>query len=110
MAFFIYELFTLTISRILYLFRIVDKILFTVVNYKHVKNLQNKGPFIMKNSIYSWITIRYQGHMFDVRVLNVSRTIHEIRPVDSEINMLTFMDSHTLLSIQNLIKENNHAI
>jgi hypothetical protein len=64
----------------------------------------------MKNSPYSWVTIKYQGHIFDVRVLNVSHTIHEIRPIDSEINMLTFMDSHTLLSIQNLIKENNHAI
>jgi hypothetical protein len=64
----------------------------------------------MKNSPYSWVTIKYQGHMFDVRVLNVSHAINEIRPIDSEINMLTFMDSNTLLSIQNLIKENNHAI
>ena len=110
MAFFIYELFTLTISRIFYLFRVVDNILFRVVNYNHVKNLQNKGVFIMKNSPYSWVTVKYQGHMFDVRVLKLSHTILEIRPIDSEINMLTFMDSHTLLSIQNLIKENNHAI
>lgn len=64
----------------------------------------------MKNSPYSWITIKYEGHMFDVRVFNMNLAIHEIRPVDSEINMLTFMDSHTLSSIQNLIKENNHAI
>ncbi len=64
----------------------------------------------MKNSPYSWITIKYQGHMFDVSVLNVSHAINEIRLIDSEINMLTFMDSNTLLSIQNLIKENNHAI
>ncbi len=64
----------------------------------------------MKNSPYSWVTIKHQGHMFDVRVLNVSHTIHEIRPVDSEINMLTFTDSNTMLSIQNLIKESRHAI
>ena len=64
----------------------------------------------MKNSPYSWVTIKYQGNMFDVRVLNVSHTINEIRPVDSEINMLTFMDSNTLLSIKNLIKEINHEI
>ena len=92
------------------LFRYVDKILFRVVNYKYVKTIQNKRLLIMKNSPYSWITIKYQGHMFDVRVLNVNHTIHEIRPIDSEINMLTFMDSNTLLSIQNLIKEINHAI
>ena len=84
--------------------------MFMIINYKHIKNLQNKGPFIMKNSPYSWVTIKYQGHIFDVRVLNVSHTIHEIRPIDSEINILTFIDSHTLLSIQNLIKESDHAI
>jgi hypothetical protein len=64
----------------------------------------------MKNSPSSWVTIKYQGHMFDVRILNVSHTIHEIRTIDSEINMLTFMDSNTLLSIQKLIKESRHAI
>ena len=84
--------------------------MFMIINCKHIKNLQNKGVFIMKNSPYSWVTIKYQGHIFDVRVLNVSHTIHEIRLIDSEINMLTFMDLHTLLSIQNLIKESRHAI
>ena len=64
----------------------------------------------MKNSPYSWITIKYQGYKFDVRILNASHTINEIRPIDSEINMLTFMNSNTLLSIQNLIKESHHAI
>ena len=84
--------------------------MFMTINCKYIKTIQSKSLFIMKNSPYSWVTIKYQGHIFDVRVLNVSHTIHEIRPIDSEINMLTFMDSHTLLSIQNLIKENNHAI
>ena len=92
------------------LFRYIDKILFRVVNYKHVKTIQNKRLLMMKNSPYSWVTINYQGHMFDVRILNVSHPIHEIRTIDSEINMLTFMDSHTLLSIQKLIKESRHAI
>ena len=92
------------------LFRYVDKILFRIVNYKHVKTIQNKRLLMMKNSPYSWVTINYQGHMFDVRILNVSHTIHEIRTIDSEINMLTFMDSNTLLSIQKLIKESRHAI
>jgi hypothetical protein len=54
----------------------------------------------MKNSPSSWVTIKYQGHMFDVRVLNANHTIHEIRPVDSEINILKLIDSNTLLSIQ----------
>ena len=72
--------------------------------------MQTIRLLIMKNSPFSWVTIKYQGHMFDVRVLNVNHTINEIRPIDSEINMLTFMDSNTLLSIQNLIKESCHAI
>ena len=84
--------------------------MFMIINYKHVKTMQNKRLIIMKNSPYSWITIKYQGYMFDVRILNASHTINEIRPIDSEINMLTFMESNTLLSIQNLIKEINHAI
>jgi hypothetical protein len=84
--------------------------MFMIINYKNVKSMQNKRLLMMKNSPYSWITIKYQGHLFDVRVLNVNHTIHKIRPIDSEINMLTFMDSNTLLSIQNLIKEINHAI
>jgi hypothetical protein len=92
------------------LFRVIDKILFRVVYYKHVNNIQNKGEFFMKNSPYSWVTIKFEGCIFDVRVFNMNFNIHEIRPVDSEINMLTFMNSHTLLSIQNLIKESHHAI
>jgi hypothetical protein len=81
-----------------------------IINYKNVKSMQNKRFLIMKNSPYTWVTIKYQGYLFDVRFLNVSHTINEIRSIDSEINMLTFMDSNTLLSIQNLIKEINHAI
>ena len=84
--------------------------MFMIINYKHVKTMQKKRLLIMKNSPYSWVTIKYQGHMFDVRILNVGHTIHEIRTIDSEITMLTFMDSHTLLSIQKLIKESRHAI
>ena len=72
--------------------------------------MQSKRLFIMKNSPYSWFTIKFQDLMLDVRVLNINYAIQEIRLIDSEINMLTFMDSKTLLSIQSLIKENNHEI
>jgi hypothetical protein len=64
----------------------------------------------MKNSPHTWFTIRYQGHLFDVQVLNSNHTIHEIRPIDSEINILKLIDAHTLSSIQNLVKETHHAI
>jgi hypothetical protein len=64
----------------------------------------------MKNSPHHWVTIRYQDYLFDVQVLNSNYTIHEIRPIDSEINILKWIDSNTLSSIQHLIKENHHAI
>ncbi len=63
----------------------------------------------MKNLPQTWITIKYQDDLFDVR-LTQNQTIDEIRTVDSEINILSILDSNTLSSIQNLIKEISHAI
>jgi hypothetical protein len=63
----------------------------------------------MKNSPFTWVTIKYQGGLFDVRFTQ-HQTIDEIRTVDSEVNIHSFMDSKTLSSIQNLIKEISHAI
>ena len=55
-----------------------------------------------------WITIKYQENTFDVRLSD--HVIDEIRTVDSEINILNIMDKQTLHAIQNLAKENHHAI
>ena len=55
-----------------------------------------------------WITIKYQENMFDVRLSD--HVIDEIRTVDSEINILNIMNKQTLHAIQNLAKENHHAI
>ena len=55
-----------------------------------------------------WITIKYQENMFDVKLSD--HVINEIRTVDSEINILNIMDKQTLHAIQNLAKENHHAI
>lgn len=46
--------------------------------------------------------------MFDVKLSD--HVINEIRTVDSEINILNIMDKQTLHAIQNLAKENHHAI
>ena len=62
----------------------------------------------MKNLPPKWITIKYQENMFDVRLSD--HVIDEIRTVDSEINILNIMDKQTLHAIQNLAKENHHAI
>ncbi len=63
----------------------------------------------MKNLPQTWITIKYQEDLFDVR-LTQNQTIDEIRTIDSEIYILSILDSNTLSSIQNLIKEISHAI
>ncbi len=46
--------------------------------------------------------------MFDVQLLD--QKISEIRTIDSEINILNIMDKQTLHTIQNLAKENHHAV
>ncbi len=62
----------------------------------------------MKNLPPKWITIKYQENIFDVKLSD--HMINEIRTVDSEINILNIMDKQTLHAIQNLAKENHHAI
>ena len=62
----------------------------------------------MKKLPPKWITIKYQEKMFDVKLSD--HVIKEIRTVDSEINILNIMDKQTLHAIQNLAKENHHAI
>ena len=62
----------------------------------------------MKNLPPKWITIKYQEKMFDVRLSD--QVINEIRTIDSEINILNIMDKQTLHAIQNLAKENHHAV
>jgi hypothetical protein len=62
----------------------------------------------MKNLLPKWITIKYQENIFDVKLSD--HVINEIRTVDSEINILNIMDKQTLHAIQNLAKENHHAV
>ena len=62
----------------------------------------------MKKLPPKWITIKYQENMFDVKLSD--HMINEIRTIDSEVNILNIMDKQTLHAIQNLAKENHHAI
>ena len=62
----------------------------------------------MKNLPPKWITVKYQENMFDVKLSD--HVINEIRSVDSEVNILNIMDKQTLHAIQNLAKENHHAV
>ncbi len=51
---------------------------------------------------------KYQENMFDVKLSD--QVINEIRTIDSGINILNIIDKQTLHAIQNLAKENHHAI
>ena len=62
----------------------------------------------MNNIQPKWVTVKYQENMFDVRLSD--QVINEIRTVDSEVNILNIMDKQTLHAIQNLAKENHHAV
>ena len=62
----------------------------------------------MNNIQPKWVTVKYQENMFDVKLSD--HVINEIRTVDSEINILNVMDKQTLHAIQNLAKENHHAV
>ena len=82
--------------------------MFMGINFVHDKNYSKQKGFVMKNLKPKWVTIRFQGHMFDVQLLD--QKISEIRTIDSEINILNIMDKQTLHTIQNLAKENHHAV
>ncbi len=55
----------------------------------------------MKNASYTWITIKYQDKLFDVRLSN-SKAIEEIRTVDSEINIAPILHEKTIHSLQSI--------
>ncbi|MEI6869422.1 MAG: DUF1071 domain-containing protein, partial [Methylophilaceae bacterium] len=55
----------------------------------------------MKNASYTWITIKYQDKLFDVR-LSSSKAIEEIRTVDSEINIAPILHEKTIHSLQSI--------
>ena len=55
----------------------------------------------MKIMSYTWITIKHQDRLFDVR-LNNSNAIEEIRAVDSEINITPILNEKNIHSIQSI--------
>lgn len=59
----------------------------------------------MKNSLHSWVTVKYKEDTFDVHLLNDVDTIYEIRPIDSEINIAPLMNMDAIKSIQQKVDE-----
>jgi hypothetical protein len=55
----------------------------------------------MSNTSYTWITIKHQDRLFDVR-LSSSNAIEEIRTVDSEINIASILNEKIIYSMQSI--------
>ncbi|CAM8317131.1 hypothetical protein [Candidatus Methylopumilus planktonicus] len=60
----------------------------------------------------SWITIKYRNETFDVKWSPIDQDIKEIRSVDSEINITSFLSSEVKREFQKIItnKGTHHAI
>jgi hypothetical protein len=60
----------------------------------------------MKNSPYAWVTIKYDGKLFDLR-LRDKEVIEEIRTVDSEINIAPMLNEKIIHSMQLMATKTN---
>lgn len=60
----------------------------------------------MKNSPYTWVTIKYQDKLFDLR-LSDKEIIEEIRTVDSEINIAPMLNEKIIHSMQLMATKTN---
>ena len=60
----------------------------------------------------SWITIKYRNDTFDVKWSATDREIKEIRSVDSEINITSFLSLEVKREFQKIItnKGTHHAL
>ena len=54
----------------------------------------NQRKLTQKN--YEWATVEYENAAYDVCVCMVFEQIDEVRPVDSEINIIELMDSKSI--------------
>ena len=60
----------------------------------------------MTNSRYTWVTIKYQDKLFDLR-LSDKEVIEEIRTVDSEINIAPMLNEKIIHSMQLMATKTN---
>ena len=66
----------------------------------------------MKIKPATWVTIKYEDNLFDVRLSYTTYEIEEIRSVDSEINIASLLSLEVKREIQDMIinKGMYHAI
>ena len=58
---------------------------------------------MMKIKSTTWVTIKYKGNLFDVRISYKTYEIKEIRSVDSAINIASLLSLEVKREIQNII-------
>jgi len=63
---------------------------------------------MIKNLPYTWVTIKYQDKLFDLR-LSDKEVIEEIRTVDSEINIAPILNEKIIHSMQLIAAKTNHT-
>jgi hypothetical protein len=63
---------------------------------------------MIKNLPYTWVTIKYQDKLFDLR-LRDKEVIEEIRTVDSEINIAPMLNEKIIHSMQLMAAKTNHT-
>ena len=57
----------------------------------------------MENKAPTWFTIKHKEDSFYVKLYDESNAIREIRPIDSEINILAILDKKVIYSIQEMV-------
>ena len=60
---------------------------------------------------YEWATVEFEGGSYDVCVCMVFEQIDEVRPVDSEINIIELMDQKLInWMYEQAMEEIHHAL
>jgi hypothetical protein len=63
----------------------------------------------MRNKNHTWLTIKYKEDAFDIKLSDEIGFISEIRPIDSEINIVAILDKNVIYAMQEMVDiEMNH--
>ena len=63
----------------------------------------------MRIKNHTWLTIKYKEDSFDVKLPDEGNVIGEIRPIDSEINIVAILDKKIIYAMQETVDaEMNH--
>jgi hypothetical protein len=57
----------------------------------------------MRNKPPNWLTIKFKEDTFDIRLSDESGSISEIRPIDSEFNIMAILDKKVIYAMQEMM-------